>query len=339
MRRKEEFRWYFLAAGMFILLAAQHSLAYTATVSGEVFNASNQSNFYEFLGATIGEPDSLVSLWYDNDGTQTMLTTTTAGDGSYSFNVVDFPPGGVFTINATKDRYRSSNQSRKFPDSDSDGTVRMGPVTIKDIPVIFSIMPNRTIINKNESVRHTVEIQNNYATVGIAVWPNYTRAMSTDFIEGDLFVKNQSSNPDYRGFWFWNGTTLYNEHIVISVVLGPTTKAVDNGTFFTSNATGNKNGTMSLVLNGIQIADSFISFARFIVNSGTVMVTFPPDVNGDGNVTAADVGKINYCLKMKYTVVQCGEHTDVNLDNNVNITAADLGAVRYAINQTLVWEY
>jgi hypothetical protein len=324
-----------LAIILLLSIGTGNVLAYSTTVTGYVYKVGNQTPMDYLL--VNGEPDATVTLTYQDNGTNVTQTMLTNSEGSYTFTVNDFPMNAGFYVNAAKDQFICTPISRTFAEQWINDSIRMGPLAINDRSVLFRVIPNKSIVNKNETIDYTVSLENNYATVGALMWINFSRATSLDVTNGDIFSKNQSDNPNFRGVYF-NSTQRSQDiyPLVLSIILGPA-NASGNGTLFTSNATAIKYGPASLFLNGIQIVDSFPAWIRYEVITPTTTVTIPADINGDYNVTAADLSKVNYCIKMKYNVTQCGVHTDFNNDGNITLT--DYNGVRYNMGKNATWEY
>lgn len=325
-----------LAMILLLSMGTENVLAYSTTVTGQVYKVGNQTPM-DFLLIN-GEPGATVTLTYQDNGTNITQTMLTNAEGSYTFTVNDFPMNTDFYVNAAKDQFVCTPISRTFAEQWINDSIRMGPLAINDRSVLFRIIPNKSIVNKNETINYTVFLENNYATVGTLMWLNFTRAAANgNASNGDVFSKNQESNPNFRGVYFDSFQRSQDtEPILISIIMGPA-NASGNGTLFTANATATKYGPANLILKGIQIIDSFPAWIRYEVITLTSTVTIPADINGDYNVTAADLSKINYCIKMKYNVTQCGVHTDFNNDGNITLT--DYNGVKYNMNKTAAWEY
>lgn len=323
-------------AVLLLLVGSVPASAYGVGVWVKVFNVNNGSNFYRGPDNFSGEPDVTVRLDYSNSGIPVNLTALTDSRG-YSFNINDYPLGGIFYVYASKGDHSSSVVSRKFPEIAIDSSIQSQigeTLTISRNPIIVRVLSNRSIVNKGDPVMFTINVEfmsgELHGLGGMQAFPKFRRFSIADASKGDMFSKRTAS-------YFFDGITYRNGYYLVDFVLGPYSYD-ENGTFATLNATSIKNGTDSLQLEDAILVDKFISSARALIITPTVSVTWPPDVNGDGNVTAADVGKINYCLQNKLTVAQCGEHTDANLDGNINITATDLGLVRANLGKQLVWE-
>lgn len=317
--------YFFSACAVVILLASIANSAAAYTIWGAIYNSSNSSN----LG------NAIVLLNYSDGETPTLQTAITDFRGVYSFNISSYPLNGSYSINASKGDYTTATASRNFPKNISEESRYIGAMTLTKSPVVVNSSCDRKIVNKGDLVNCTVRIEvasgETPKIAGMQVYLQYIRFGIKNVSDGNFFNRK---NTDF----FNNATDYENRHVIFNAVIGRYNYN-ESGVFAVVNMTAAKNGTDSLMLDNIKISDYFGSSIKPAIVTSSISVTWPPDVNGDGNVTAADVGRINYCLTMKYTVAQCGEHTDANLDGNTNITAADLGLVRYNLGKSLIREY
>ncbi len=327
---------FFFACATIVLLISIANSASAYTIQGQINNFSNQNNYLENSSSWKGEQDATVLLNYNyTDGTPMTQPTTTDFMGRYSFIVNNYTFNSSYKISASKGAYTTAVMSRNFPENISENTQNTVPMTLTISPILLNISCDKKIVNKGDPVNCTVNIEiapgENPRIAGIQFYPSYARFDVVN-VSNEGFFSRKNRN------FFYNGQDYNNQHVIYDVVLG-NFNYNDSWPFVSLNMTAIKNGSDSIAPNNVKFADFEGSMLKLTTLTSSVSITWPPDINGDGNVTAADVGRINYCLAMKYTVEQCGEHTDANLDKNKNITAADLGLVRSKLGQSLVREY
>lgn len=261
-------------------LIVSHASAYT--IYGDIINVSSSTNGWQCPTCInlFGEPGTTVMIKYTNvNGTPIQTTTTTDALGSWHFDISDYVPFSLYSLDAVKGTYQSPTATWNFPDAGAVTSQYKGALTISDKPVVIRIIPSLPIINKGDSVIINITVEpNNNPVSGVQVYPNYGAwrlSLKNGGVSEGNFLNKASST-------FWqNGTSTSGKHVIFGATLGMGSQSATNGTFATLNMSGTNNGTVNFTVDSIGIVSRFASRIRTIVYPASVKITQPWDINGD----------------------------------------------------------
>jgi len=201
------------------------------------------------------------------------------------------------TANVTPGTYNISvyatpvlNETETLDNNKIDGSVTIQPRGIRDINVT-NVIPFKTVVGQNYSlsVNVTVENQGNYnETFSVTAYAD----LNTTIIGDEIFIGKQNVTDLCPG----NQTTLT----------------------FTWNTTGVAKGNYTISAIADQVLGETDTTDNTLVD-GTVLVTFPGDVNGDGKVRVDDVLAVALAFGSNYGDPDYDANLDINGDGKIRV--------------------
>lgn len=319
VRGNGERNCFFPAIAGLILLVISSSTVSAINISGTVYNIN-------LANGTVGEPDVFVTLVYSDINNVSVQTTVNSFvNGWYIFeNITDYQLGSLIYLNASKGALASPVMAGIANDTDivQDLMLSGEGVNVSE-DISLTRVNTGNIFNLTASV-----IPNGNIVAGMQLMFAYNSAalVMENSSEGNLF--NRDGHRTFARIG--NSSTKWT---LIAIIGNYNTS--ENGNLATFSMRSLKNGTIALPLNDVKIASSGGIPVRYNVSTRKICSTQPADANCDFNVTAADVGYVNMCVRLGKNVTQC-PGGDTNCDNN--ITAADVGYTNIRKGQQVIKE-